>query len=371
MNSLLQKNKLQQQIRQQALSFTLTASNALMRFCFMFFYLFNTVLNSQLISESKITKCTNTVKQTVNFNNSTNSNSTSLITDLACKQKIVLALSIKNGQLEDTESIEAYVNEVTTDSGETKKLVNPFRINIFKSEVVANYPCTYIQDVNYRAYEQVIQSDVFSCVDGSMAQNPTCGWMITQDKKIIPYSQGFCCECNSEQIIGIDTTTSTRGQKCQTLNLGIGSASAHCLRFDPLWYSVYEIKKYTIDYQIGVVVSYANNSQTSLSANNNNLTNDNVNISSYNNIQIKNGSTNSIRIEKLLLSPSNTISVTNNSDVKASLIGDFLPPTLPNDYTSKYLLIPTAPATDKNGHTRNIKLDGFPSKLHNSRWLRM
>ena len=45
-----------------------------------------------------------------------------------------------------------------------------------------------------------------ACVDGALANNPTCGWATTVGGARIANSQGFCCSCSLAQL----TTGSTQ-----------------------------------------------------------------------------------------------------------------------------------------------------------------
>lgn len=260
------------------------------------------------ISKSDIQICNNFL-QNKSANSTQNQN-------LNCTKKLVLSLSIENGKMEDTDSIEAYVTEVTNVDGEVKQLVNPFKLQISKTPVYAIYPTIYFQDFNYRPTEQIVISDIFSCTDGDLASDPTCGWAYTNSnqKTSISYSQGFCCKCDFSQIIGIDNTNRNRGSSCDLLNLGKGSATAHCLRYDKLWYSAYEVKQYQINYDINIFI-------------------------------IKKLENNTFSTESIALNPSNTVSISQNKTIIGRLIGDFQPPTPPLDFTQNYLTIPVFPST--------------------------
>jgi hypothetical protein len=67
-------------------------------------------------------------------------------------------------------------------------------------------------------------------------------------------SQGSCCSCSFEDIIGLSDKNLDRGKLCKAFNLGAGSATAHCLRFDSLWYSAYTISAYQLYYEIEIKV---------------------------------------------------------------------------------------------------------------------
>jgi len=270
----------------------------------IFFFLVFPTNNSTIISNSQIQSCS------INSSNSTNLN---------CTQKLVISLSIQNGQLKDSDYMEVFVSQVISMDNTQQTLQNPYRISISKSAVSAVYPSIYFQDFNFRPVEQIINSDVFSCQDGALAANPTCGW-VTSDSKTVPYSQGFCCDCSFSQITGIDTTTSLRGTDCSFLSLGSGSSTAHCLRYSPLWYSAFEVKNYYIDYEIDVFITYNIGSQTNLTEN-----------------------TSQYTTEQISLSPSNTIALSQDNSIKANLIGDFQPPTPPDDFSDYFLTIPSSP----------------------------
>lgn len=240
-----------------------------------------------IIANSKLEICLNSSYSNANFslknqtfqesNNPNNSNET----NLKCKEKIVVSLAIDNSKSADTDYLEAFIHEVdsqaqpiSTSKNENvnsnsnnnlnysnnskKKLLNPIRINISKSPVYVEYPSIYFQTFNHKATEQVIISNVFSCQDGDLAQSPTCGWTLNSLNQRIPYSQGFCCKCDFGQIIGINNTDRNRGNTCKFLNLGSGSATAHCLKYDQLWWNAYEVSGYQIVYEISIFVTYLN-----------------------------------------------------------------------------------------------------------------
>jgi hypothetical protein len=259
--------------------------------------IYSNIALSLIISKSDLEKCVQT--------NTTSS--------LNCTNKLVVTLSVENGKMGDTDYMEAFISEATSDNN-LKRLKNPYKITVSKTPVYAEYPVTYVQDFNYRPTEQIIQSDVFSCRDGDLSPDPTCGW-VYNNSTIVEYSQGFCCKCDFSQILGIDTTTRSRGSSCSIFNLGSGSATAHCLRFDKLWFSAYEIKKYRINYNIDISITKK---------------------------EEKNG-TEEFVTRSISISPSNSIA--KYRDMIAYLVGDFSPPSPPEDYSIYYLTIPTHPHT--------------------------
>lgn len=300
---------------------------------------------SIIISKSNIEMCTQTSQSKSSLTSNSNNTTNLHMESLNCTQKLVLSLSIENGKMSETDYIDVFVSEVSSKDGSRRQIENPYKISISKSPVYAEYPCIYVQDFNYKPREQIIISDVFSCSDGDMASNPTCGWVIASNNKVVPYSQGFCCKCDFSQIIGVDTTTSNRGSSCRFLNLGSGSATAHCLRFDQLWYSAYEIKKYRINYLIEISVTYKNDkfNNTSTEIIQNLSKNNSTNFTNKNKTSSIENSNLNFNTEKISLSPSNPISLSSDKNIIARLIGDFQPPTPPNDYSIYYLVTPSQP----------------------------
>ena len=233
-------------------------------------FVFPNITLNVIIANSKLEICTNS--STKNFNSTDIMNKNSSDTDnfynqtpkLTCNQKLIVSLAIDNSKSADTDYLEAYIYEVDSENNSLnqnsnnskQKLLNPLRINISKTPVYIEYPSVYFQTFNYKPTEQVIISDVFSCEDGDLAQSPTCGWTLNSLNQRIPFSQGFCCKCDFAQIIGINNTDRNRGNTCKFLNLSSGSATAHCLKYDNLWWSAYQVNNYQIVYEIDIFVSY-------------------------------------------------------------------------------------------------------------------
>lgn len=247
------------------------------------------ITSSVIIANSKLEICTNTSNpSSSNFDSNknstfslnpneeqfnTNNNDNNNQTVLKCKEKLVVSLAIDNSKSADTDYLEAFIHEVdlpnqvspslnSNSADGKKKLLNPIRINISKSPVYIEYPSVYLQTFNYKPTERVIISDLFSCEDGDLAQSPTCGWTLNSLNQRIPYSQGFCCKCDFAQIIGINNTDRNRGNTCKFLGLGSGSATAHCLKYDPLWWNAYEVSGYQLVYEISIFVSYLDRKET-------------------------------------------------------------------------------------------------------------
>ena len=156
-----------------------------------------------------------------------------------------------------SETIYVELSEVSDpETGAVKQMQSPLLIDISKSTPRYVYPLVYERDFPYYAYEQVIQTSKFGCEDDFSGESePTCGWqidLISGEK--IPFSQGFCCECDLLNIVGDEAT---RGSDCDLFNFGSGSSSAHCLKFseEQNWFKAYTIQAPKLIYTIEIVFS--------------------------------------------------------------------------------------------------------------------
>jgi len=245
--------------------------------------------------------------------------------ELSCKKKLVVALSVQSEQNKDAESLEAVLDTAQTDDGQTY-LEQPIRITVAKSSVKARFPIRYLRDFNAKPRELVIKDSFFTCEDDAYSSDPTCGWRYDKDDKKIWDSQGYCCDCSFESTIGINTDDYTRGGQCEAFNLAEGSSTAHCLQWDDVWYSSYEVGAYATQYTMQVYVTWSNSS---------NYTTDILNVS-----------------------PSAPTVTVANRTLTARLVGDFYPNSPPPSLNSYYLFVPSRPSTDPRvlAGTRNWML---------------
>ena len=102
----------------------------------------------------------------------------------------------------------------------------------------------------------MIQTPKYSCNDDPFSDGggsePTCGWQIDPETGArLPYSHGFCCECDLLNLMG--EVTATRGSDCDLINVGSTASSAHCLKFSEAdsWYKANTMQppkmRYTIE----------------------------------------------------------------------------------------------------------------------------
>lgn len=251
-----------------------------------------------LISSSKLTSC---------YDQGQNKT-------LSCNQKIVLSLSIENDQYLGTETIEALVDSVESPSGDKWDIAQPIKIQISKSKVTARYPLRYLQDFNNQVKELVIPKQILGCEDDTYSDDPTCGWRYDSSGQRIWDSQGYCCACSFEEIIGFNSDELNRGNDCEAFNLGQGASTAHCIDWDKLWYSCYQIGTHISYYTVDVFI-----------------------LRPFNGNYTKDG---------LRLSPSNPVQTTSSKDLIARLIGDFYPSQPPPVLSGFYLFVPSRPVSN-------------------------
>eukprot|EP00850_Spirogloea_muscicola_P016156 SM000129S26143 [mRNA] locus=s129:200864:204111:+ [translate_table: standard] len=104
-----------------------------------------------------------------------------------CQKKVVISITVSNGQTEAGQALEAVVSSVQDGNGTSHKLAEPLMITITKSPVYAVYPLTYIQSFNGKPYEEVVLTK--HCDDGDSASKPTCGWFLNPDGSHVYASQ--------------------------------------------------------------------------------------------------------------------------------------------------------------------------------------
>ena len=202
--------------------------------------------HAALLASSRLEQC---------FNNG--------VDPLDCAHRMVVSLAIASGQ-RGTEEIQAVVDRsgsssATSTTAPERTLEAPLRISLTKTETIVRYPVTYLQTLNAAPREQIIPNlGLGGCEDGDLASNPTCGWVLSSvDGSRIPNSQGFCCNCGFDQMLGFTGSTSTRAAELQCGLFG-DAQSAHCLRMNDLWYSTYSLGPPQLHFTIIVAVTQAN-----------------------------------------------------------------------------------------------------------------
>ncbi|GFR17941.1 hapless 2 [Trichonephila clavata] len=150
-----------------------------------------------------------------------------------------------SSRFETPEGLEyIYVKEVNdTSTGFNVRLFNPIVIRLRQEQVILAYPFRYLSAVNGKVSEIVINAentkDYPGCDDTSSV-NPTCGKKSERGKSV-PFSEGFCCFCPEAPV---NKKQTRGGQTCSKLvkpddfDGQKKKASAHCLQFSDVWYSV-------------------------------------------------------------------------------------------------------------------------------------
>ncbi len=145
------------------------------------------------------------------------------------------------------------------------------------------YPLRYVQTTNNQPKEIDIDRTLTEWCDDSATPAATCGVARDAAGNIVPYSQGFCCSFLQ--------TGRFRSGSASSL---FGTAfSASCLRFDDIWYDVYDIGLSQTVFDVFVNVSFVNSTTG----------------------QQQNSS--------IVLSTSNLIDVSDDGSVSAQLVGQF------------------------------------------------
>eukprot|EP00871_Galdieria_phlegrea_P003797 jgi/Galph1/4418/GphlegSOOS_G3058.1 len=214
---------------------------------------------------------TSTLTSAGEIQSCTNNGSSSL----HCDKKWVVTMAVQNGQ----KGVDSTVAQVfggdtaqplkdPTDPSKAYVFNYSLHISLSKSRISIQYPLIYLQDFNNQPYEIVyeansngpLESDTNSCVDSWGASNPTCGYAYNPPNQIdaanrIYDSQGFCCQCGVSDLLALGTR---EGLSCNLLGSLFQvepDQAAHCLRFDPLWYSGFQIGTYELFYWITINIS--------------------------------------------------------------------------------------------------------------------
>mmetsp|Transcript_60799 Transcript_60799/g.131912 ORF Transcript_60799/g.131912 Transcript_60799/m.131912 type:complete len:595 (-) Transcript_60799:76-1860(-) len=235
--------------------------------------------------------------------------------ELDCEMKMVLLITLEHGQ-DETESAEFLVRDAQQD--ETKRqLLKPWQVKWRKSSASWRYPLRYVQDVNNKPTERILTVSSMGCSDNpsSNAEDLTCGVAMKGNQRV-PDSEGFCCGCDLN-----DMTSGgpTRGN----LDCWSFSESAHCLGFDPLWYSVFEVDPPQIFYDIVVTVAMPEEPGAG-----------------WHNV--------TYRQTRLVLSHQQPVAEAEGGALRVQLVGDLATATAPHSFASRYLVVPSYPA----GHPR-------------------
>lgn len=235
---------------------------------------------------------------------------------LSCETKVVLQISIEQGQGQSEEA-QFDISAVTDQTGSAQspiQLKKPMRVTWSKTAAMWRYPLRYVQDVNNKPQEHVIQVGFLQCNANWQAsdQQATCGFAYQAGQRIQD-SQGFCCGCNlANDFRGVATRADLTCPFAE---------SAHCLGFDSLWYSVFEVAPSEISYEIDVSLALAADPSAAWQN------------TTYN-------------LQTLKLSNSLPSAQSAGGNIYASLVGDMATAVSPWAFESMYLVVPSRPTTN-------------------------
>ena len=242
---------------------------------------------------------------------------------LDCAHRIVVTLAIDAGQ-NGTEEVHATLDRVVDQSGGQTtgelELETPLRLSLSKTDAIVRYPLTYTRTFNSAPREVVTLHGLGGCEDGDLATEPSCGWVVDSTGSRVADSQGFCCSCEFDQILGF-SSSSTRSATLEC-NLFGDAQSAHCLRMDPLWYAAFELGPPQLYFTITVKATRTG------AVRDGDAVRDDV-------------------TDSLVLGPHSPGASTADGAVTARLLGDFASYTdeQPDLGATRYLFVPSQPTT--------------------------
>eukprot|EP00931_Biecheleriopsis_adriatica_P037639 TRINITY_DN21584_c0_g2_i1.p1 TRINITY_DN21584_c0_g2~~TRINITY_DN21584_c0_g2_i1.p1 ORF type:complete len:840 (-),score=169.54 TRINITY_DN21584_c0_g2_i1:16-2535(-) len=233
---------------------------------------------------------------------------------LACDFKMVVTVTLEHGQKE-SERAEFLIREVRDSEDKVRTLQKPWQVTWKKSRAFWRYPLRYVQDVNSKPSEGTVKVGWLTCNDNpkSVAEEITCDVAYIGGDRV-PHSEGFCCGCSAENLVS--GTPNRASMDCDVVSM---SDSAHCLNFDDLWYSVYEVDRPEIYYDIEVIVAIP---------------------SDYG----KTWRDVVYRETALLLSHRQPVAAAEEGALRLELIGDLATAVAPHRFESKYLVVPSRPS---------------------------
>jgi hypothetical protein len=164
---------------------------------------------------------------------------------IPCTNQMVVTLVLGSSTVEQ---VQGFINSATTDAGGALRLQAPIVINVGRSpEMGSVYPLSYRQTTNNQPFEVDIDRSLTDWCDDS-SSSATCGVVRDSVGNIVPYSQGFCCSFLQTNRFRSGSTSSAFG----------AAFSASCLRFDDIWYDVYDIGLSQTVFDVQVNVSFTN-----------------------------------------------------------------------------------------------------------------
>lgn len=115
-----------------------------------------------------------------------------------CNRKVIITMRIDNkGHISKKSQFVIIDHVFDPMTGKSQRLLNPYVIKLRQDHVTQMYGLRFLNYVNSETKEVIYnkhQSNYTGC--NTSRDNPTCG-IVTYNDKVIPYSEGFCCSCDS------------------------------------------------------------------------------------------------------------------------------------------------------------------------------
>lgn len=179
--------------------------------------------------------------------------SSEIVAEQSCAEKLSVSLTLSAGEKSKFE----YEISSATKNALDISLSTPIRVTISLEDNVVIYPLTYVKTFNAKPVEKVIVSNSFlvsKCDDSPSSKAPTCGWQYNSNQEKIENSQGFCCECEFGDALGISPSDANTRGGISCNKLLTKQASAHCVILDEINYLGFNLESPTITYNIKVEV---------------------------------------------------------------------------------------------------------------------
>nr|BAO57178.1 generative cell specific-1 [Gonium pectorale]BAO57179.1 generative cell specific-1 [Gonium pectorale] len=291
--------------------------------------------------------------------------------ELNCANKLVVTLTVGNGQSLRTEDLEFSLSCINSPDGQCpcscspqldpgcacRDLAAPLRVSLTKSPLWASYPLQYLASFNWKPKEVILRPSNAVCKDGEYEDNPTCGWFVQPGPAPtrLPDSQGFCCQCDAGQIWD-DTFGSSKERTRANLNcdffsdplnilLGKVPVSGHCLTYDPTWYSGYQLGAASLQFAIAIrveVPTAVNPAPASAAASSPPSPASSASSSAASSVR-------SSSVELLTLSPSLPLATSASRLLSARLVGDLATYTQLPAISNQVLMIPQPSPSTSSG----------------------
>ncbi|XP_062502585.1 hapless 2-like [Corticium candelabrum] len=255
---------------------------------------------------------------------------------------VIVTIAIHNEQ-NRTERLYATVNAVKDPAtGQLLQVAKPFQVILSKSKVLIHYPVFNLRKmVNSKPWEKHIKTG--SCDDEWKRSKVTCGYQRLKTGARIMYSQGYCCRCYWKGVFG---RTTKRGHYLRNpdvvCDFWTKQKSAFCMRFDQLWYGVYEVLTPSLVFDITVEILKRGR----------NMWHGKTEHATWN------------KVSTFQISPSVPALTSPDGKVRAKWIGDLDIPEKLHDLSQKFLLIPSDQTYGEADHTDTINNVTYTSSAH-------